>query len=166
MKGESSLNKRKKIMLVGMSLVLLLICTISVYASTVSRQEVGPLNITEPIEVNVLETPNMTARSVYPGENITFKYEIQNIAERDYWIVGHIWSSSEDNQYIWTQAYGEIVTLDVKAYYQPGEAFLIQAETINILTLTLEIREDSPPATGIIVYSQVTRTEDPAKGIG
>lgn len=171
MKGESSLNKRKKIMLGGMLLGLaLLVCTISVYASTLFTQKIGPINVVEPIEVNMLDASNV-AKSVYPGHNITFRYEIKNIADKDYWIIGHIWArGEEDNQYIWTQAYAEIATLDVefggKASYWPGQPILIHAKTTNILTLTLEIREDSPPATGIIIYSQVTRTENPSKGIG
>ena len=160
------MNKTKKIILGGILLGLALMCTMSVYATTIFTQKTGSLDIIEPIEINVLETPNMATRSIYPGENITFKYKIKNIADKDYWIAGRIWPSSEDNQYIWTKTYGEMRTeAQGKTSYRTGEAVLIRAKTTNILTLTLEIREDSPPATGIIVYSQIVRTEAPSKGI-
>ena len=156
-------------MLEGILLGLAL-CTINVYASTLFTQKIGPINVVEPIEVNMLDASNV-AKSVYPGHNISFRYEIKNIADKDYWITGHIWASSEeDNQYVWTQVYGEIATLDIpfegKASYQPGRPILIHAKTTNILTLTLEIREDSPPATGISINTQILRIENPSQEIG
>ena len=159
------MNKRKKIILVGILLGLVLMCTISVCASIIFRQETGPIDIIEPIEINMLEIPNITVRSIYPGENIIFKYQIKNIADRDYWITGRIWHTfSKDN--LWVNLYGEIIAPEGKESYRPGESILIRAKTTYILTLTLEIREDSPVDTGGTFYSRVTRIEDPAKGIG
>lgn len=147
----------KKIIIVATLIVLLILPATPVLAAALSEYTTPPVDMKEPVVVEMLPDSSSVPNPLWPGTTLKWKYRITNVSPQDYWLSGGLrWEIAEGE--FWMKAPEVSLGSTKLNIWQP---FIIPAGAVRMVTISATIKESSPIAKGVRFTPSIQRIDPP-----